>query len=328
MTDPTAVPAPPVPCPPQAWKPGKRLAGRPIRAAGLAAVLLLTGCHRTPIPPYDPSTALPDTAFRTSGEHDEIVRQYGFPYVLEIDTNAGSLLYYGSSHTRDPDDPQIRDMLDRWKAFQPTVAVTENRGGFHIGAFRGAVRSLGEFAVAIEQAGHAGIPVWSLEPTWEDEIAEVTSVYSPPEATLFYTLRVFLSERGSDRSPDSVERLAEDLLQKRGSRPGLEGSLESLEAMDALWRAVFDDPRDWRDLPPEAIWPGTEDTRLQAIARHVNLVRDRHAARTILELVGRGERVFAIAGGSHVIKQEPVLVRGLQALDPLVIVASLPPADG
>lgn len=253
--------------------------------------------------------------------------EHGFPYILEIETTDGALLYYGSSHTRDPDDPQIRDMLDRWRGFQPTVAVTENRGGFHPGAFRGAVRSLGEFAVAIEQAGQAAIPVWSLEPTWEEEIAEVTSVYSPAEATLFYTLRVFLSERGSDRSPDSVESLARELLQKRGSRPGLEGSLTSLDAMDALWRAVFGDPRDWRELPPEAIWPGTEDTRLQAISRHVNRVRDRNAARTILELVRQGERVFAIAGGSHVVKQEPVLVEGLRGQDPLVTVSSLPAVD-
>jgi hypothetical protein len=284
----------------------------------------LTGCHRAPIPPYSPSLELPDTAFRTAAEHDEIVGEHGFPYILEIETTDGALLYYGSRHTRDADDPQIRDMLDRWRAFQPTVAVTENRGGFHLGAFRGAVRSLGEFAVAIEQGGHAAIPVWSLEPTWGEEIAGVTSVYSPAEATLFYTLRVFLSERGSDRSPAAVEELARELLQERGSRPGLEGSLPSVEAMDALWRAAFEDPRDWRELPPEAIWPGAEDTRLQAISRHVNRVRDRHAARTILELVQRGDRVFAIAGGSHVIKQEPVLVHGLQSQDPAVTVSSLP----
>lgn len=310
-----------------AYRPPGTALARAARPALPLLLATLAGCHRAPIPSYSPSTELPDTGLRTSAEHDEIVGERGFPYVLEVETADGALLYYGSRHTRDPEDPQIRDMLERWRAFQPTVAVTENRGGFHFGAFRGAVRSLGEFAVAIEQASHAGIPVWSLEPTWEDEIAEVTSVYSPAEATLFYTLRVFLSERGFDRSRGEVEELARGLLQKRGSRPGLEGSLPSLDAMDALWRAAFGDPRDWRELPPEAIWPGTEDTRLQAISRHVNRVRDRHAARTILELVQRGERVFAIAGGSHVIKQEPVLVQGLRAQEPMVTVSSLPATD-
>jgi hypothetical protein len=234
-----------------------------------------------------------------------------WPYVLELKTTDGALLYYGSSHTRDADDPQIADMLGLWKTLRPTVAVTENRGGFHLGGFRRTVKSLGEFGVAIEQARDDGIPIWSLEPTWDDEVTEVTAVYTPAEATLFYTLRVFLAERGSDRSPESVEKLARHLLKKRGSRPGLAGSLTTLEDMDALWRSSFGDPRDWRELPPEAIWPGTEPTRLQAISRHVNDVRDKHAARILLELVGRGERVFAVAGGSHVVKQEPVLLAGL-----------------
>ena len=37
---------------------------------------------------------------------------------------------------------------------------------------------------------------------------------------------------------------------------------------------------------------------------------DEHAAAVILDLLAKGERVFAIAGGSHVVKQEPVLRAG------------------
>lgn len=296
---------------------------RPLQVVGLALFFGLVGCHRADIPPYSPSAQLPVMAFRTAAEHEQVMEDRSWPYVLEIRTDRGALVYYGSRHTQDPEDPQIPHMLERWEALQPTVAVTENRGGFYIGGFDRAVRSLGEFAVAIEKSQEAGIPVYSLEPTWEDEVAEVVSVYSPAEATLFYTLRVFLSERGNDRSPESTERLAQSLLRKRGSRAGLEGSLTTLAAMDSLWEANFDDLRDWRELPPQAIWPGTEDTRLQAMARHVNEVRDRHAARVILDLLRRGERVFAIAGGSHVVKQEPVLVAGLQDDDPWVNVSSL-----
>jgi len=42
-----------------------------------------------------------------------------------------------------------------------------------------------------------------------------------------------------------------------------------------------------------------------------NQVRDRHAARVILDLLTKGERVFALAGGSHAVKQEPVLRAGI-----------------
>ena len=40
-------------------------------------------------------------------------------------------------------------------------------------------------------------------------------------------------------------------------------------------------------------------------------VRDEHMARIIIDLVRQGERVFVICGGSHLVKQEPVLRAGL-----------------
>ena len=279
--------------------------------AVICVLLVATACQADKLPAYSPTASLPEVPFRTAEEHDEVMQDCTWPYVLELTGSPGALLYYGSRHTSNPDDPQIEDMRKRWEAFRPTVAVTENRGGFHLGGLARTVKSLGEFGVAIHAAKSADLPIWTLEPTWDDEVAEVTAVYSPAEATLFYTLRVFLAERGDDRSPSEVDKLARHLLKKRGSRPGLAGSLPTLDAMDALWRSSFDDPRDWRELPPPAIWPGKEPTHLQAISRHVNQVRDRHAARILIELVRRGERVFAVAGGSHVVKQEPVLFAAL-----------------
>lgn len=239
-----------------------------------------------------------------------------WPYIVRLEAGPGALLYFGSRHTRDPNDPQIGEMRRLWSAFRPTVAVTENRGGFYLGGLDGAVRALGEFGAVMDLAATAGVPVWSLEPAWEHEVAEVTARFDPAEATLFYTLRVFLSERGGRRSRTSIDRLTRGLLKKRGSRPGLAGSLPTLEAMDSLWRARFTPGVDWRYLPRDAVGPGPGAGRLREIARHVNDVRDRHAARVILDLVLRGERVFAVAGGSHVVKQEPVLLAGLRTRMP------------
>lgn len=236
-----------------------------------------------------------------------------WPYVLELEGQTGALVYYGSWHTNNPDDPQIADMAARWNSFEPTVALTENRGGFVPGGKRRAVKMLGEFGQLIEMGKRDNLTILSLETTWEDEIAMVTSRFSPAEATLFYTLRVYLSERGDETDLTRQNKLAAHLLKKRGSRPGLEGSLNSLDELDALWKASFDSDTDWRSLPPEAIWPGDKPTRLQAISRFVNEIRDRHMAAVILDFLRKGERVFAVAGGSHVVKQEPVLRAGMQS---------------
>lgn len=67
-------------------------------------------------------------------------------------------------------------------------------------------------------------------------------------------------------------------------------------------------------MPAHLIHPSPNPNRLQELANLANEVRDRHAARVILDLLDQGERVFAIAGGSHVVKQELVLV-GTAAAD-------------
>ena len=259
------------------------------------------------VPHYEPTgSQLPDVAFRTMGEHDEVMRGRDWPYVLEIEGPRGAILYFGTRHTDDPSDPQISAIRERWSAFRPTRAATENRLGPFLGTQAMGVRHFGEFALAAALAAADGIPVCSLEPSWEAEVAEMKAAFPVEEVTLFYTLRVYLSERG-DREGAALDELAAHLLRKRGNRPGLTGSLPDLDRLDALWKERFGALGDWRTLPPEAVHPSPSPTRLQALATRANEVRDRHAVRVLLELAGSGERVFAIAGGSHVVKQEPVL---------------------
>ena len=281
-----------------------------MRACFFTLALLVSGCTNSKIPHYTPSAELPDVAFRTSEQHDSVMAGRNWPYVWEA---ADNLLYFGSWHTNDPDDPQIAHISALFNAFDPSVAVTENAGGRHLPGVKRAISSLGEFGQVIHEAREAGIPVYSLEPTWDDEIDQILERYSREEATIFYTLRVYLQERGDERDPARMDKLALHLLGKRGTRPGLDAALSTLEQFDAAWRSSFGDERDWRTLPDEAIWRRANGTLLQRIAEDVNLVRDRHAVGVILDLIRDGERVFAIAGGSHVVIQEPVIQAALMA---------------
>ena len=258
-------------------------------------------------------------AFRTMAEHDAFMRDKQWPYVLRLEgPGGGVLVYYGSWHTDDPDDPQIAQMRELWRDLQPTVALTENRLGFFIGGLRQGISVFNEFAVPFALGNRDDIPVYTLEPTWDIEVAEMKAAFPADEVALFYTLRVFLGERGSvgSKSPDEIDDLAAHLLRKRGGRPGLAGSLPDLQVLDELWDRRFDGLGPWRELPPQAVHPAANPTRLQALATLANEVRDRYAVRVILDLMSRGERVFAVAGGSHVVKQEPVLRAGVYPSSP------------
>jgi hypothetical protein len=287
-----------------------------LAAAAFLLIILVAAFWRfgwRTVPDYVPAERIEfSVPFRTMAEHNEVMEGRRWPYIVQLEApgKSSALLYFGSYHVQNPDDAQIPQIEALWQEFAPTVAVTENRLGLFLGTRRMGVSQFGEFAVVGDLARDAGLPVYSLEPSWSVEVEEVKGTFSAAEATLFYTLRVFLSEREEGRSREEIDALALHLLRKRGSRPGLEGSLPDLEALDHLWQGRYAELGPWRDLPPEAVHPHPEPTRLQAIANLVNEVRDRHAARVILDLLSKGERVFAIAGGSHVVKQEPVLRAG------------------
>ncbi|MBW7988960.1 MAG: TraB/GumN family protein [Planctomycetes bacterium] len=233
---------------------------------------------------------------RNGAEHDAArSRNGGNPYILRIDTEyAGSLLYYGASHTRNPGHPQISDITSRWNVFKPTVALYEGRSrGYFYGALIEPFAGLPEPALVHKLARHDDIPLYSLEPAYADEVAELLQLFSAEQIALYFFLRVYSSEAGGV----SDEALALDLLSKRTDVDGLRRSLSTLADVDRLWQRDFPDQDDWR------IYQG-EPSYLDEISDSSRRIRGEHMARILIDLVERGERVFAVVGSGHVIRQE------------------------
>jgi hypothetical protein len=169
----------------------------------------------------------------------------------------------------------------------------------------------GEVGAGYALARRDDIPAYSLERSWEVEVQAMLDAFPPEEVLLFYTLRVFISERDGGGDGD-VDALASHLLRKRASRSGLDGIFEDLAALDRYWSEHFaDEYGDWRELPARALWPSRARKRPNQWATLSNELRDEHMTRVIIDLVRRGERVFVICGGSHLVKQEPTLRAGL-----------------
>jgi len=233
---------------------------------------------------------------RNSAEHDAALsRNGGNPYILQIDaSDGGSLLYYGASHTNDPNHPQIADITSRWDAFHPTVALYEGRTrGYFYGGLIEPFAGLPEPALVHKLARRDNIPLYTLEPTYEDEIAELLQTFSAEQVALYFFLRVYSSEAGGVAD----EALALELLGKRTDVDGLRGSLSTLADVDRVWQRDFPDQADWRIQQGE---PGY----LGEISDSSRRIRGEHMTRILIDLVEKGERVFAVVGSGHVIRQE------------------------
>lgn len=243
--------------------------------------------------------------FRTPEEHDRIRAKHPEAYVLELasPSGPGALFYYGAHHDDDFSSPQLTDIRARWAGFRPTVALCEGRSrGYMLGPLFPRLFGMPESALVHELARQGGVPLHSLEPDYPNEVALLLQHFGAREVALYFTLRVYWSESAGQ----SDEGLADELRAKREDVEGLRGELPDLAAMDAAWRALVPEG-DWRT------WTDDMPGRLHEIDLASREARGQHMARVLLELVERGERVFAVVGSGHVIRQEWALRLALDA---------------
>ena len=274
------------------------------------AVLLLIGAclgaytwsHWSPAAPVYSNNGVPSVdlphRLRNGPEHDAArQRNGGNPYILEVNpADQGAILYYGASHTRAPDHPQISDIESRWSAFKPTVALSEGRSRGHFyGSLIEPFAGLPEPALVHKLARRDRVRLYSLEPSYEDEVAQLLTRFEPEQVALYFFLRVYVSEAQGV----AKESLADDLLAKRTNVKGLHGSLPSIASIDRIWERDFPGIMSWRTLTSE---PNVD--YITAISAESRRIRGEHMLRTLIDLAQRGERVFAVVGSGHVIRQE------------------------
>ena len=164
------------------------------------------------------------------------------------------------------------------------------------------VEQYGEMGKLNALARTDGIPVYSWEPTWDHQLERMLDKFAAERVALYYVLRPYFSTM-QGRQPEDPNAFIEPFRKKRTRMPGLEGTLPSVDAIDAIWKRDFADYDDWRELSDAYGYPGY----LNELFAHSNLIRDEHLANVIVDLMSRGERVFAAAGSSHAVKLRKTL---------------------
>jgi hypothetical protein len=270
-----------------------------VAVAAVAVVWLVA--WRSP-PYYDaPPAALP-VPILTMAEYDEVSQAHPRPYLVRVQASPGGLLLFGAAHTRDPSDPELAMLAREWDAFRPTVALVEGRLGFLFPHLMNPVEEYGEMGAAAARARASDIPLYTWEPRREWEIRRMLDSFPAPRVALFYVLRPYFGQLRFGR-PGSPEEFVEEYRRKRTQYPGLEGTLTSMAAIDSLWARDFPGLPDWRETSDEYGLPGY----LADLFARSNALRDEHLAAALLDLVHRGERVFAVAGSSHAVKLDAAL---------------------
>ena len=276
--------------------------------AGLAVVgLVWLVAWRSPPFYHAPPATLP-VPILSMARYDSLSQSHPRPYLVRAQDSSGALLLFGASHTRDPSDPQLARLRREWDAFHPTAALVEGRLGFLLPYLMDPVEEYGEMGAAAGLARASGLPLYTWEPAREWEIARMLDSFPAKRVALYYVLRPYFSQLRFGR-PADPDGFVEEYRRKRTRYPGLEGTLPSMAAIDSLWARDFAGRPGWRETSDEYGLPGY----LHDLFARSNALRDEHLAAVLLDLVDRGERVFAVAGSSHAVKLDAALHAALES---------------
>lgn len=217
-------------------------------------------------------------------------------------SEGGELLFIGTAHTNDPQDPQLLDIRERLKAFRPELVLVEGGAWPRAATPLDAVRRDGEMGFAANLARDLGIATGDADPPFGDEIAAVVRAHGPDRSKLFYALRMapqFERAFGRDGMDAPMARWL-----RSAPMHGIEGTSlpvddpAQLQAACVRW---LPDLADWRDAAAPRWWreDGGAVTWLLDVQRTSSAVRDRHLTRRLASELRAGRRVLVVAGAAH-----------------------------
>ena len=242
----------------------------------------------------------------TMAEYDSVSQTHQRPFIIDIDASKknpkwGKVLFYGASHTRDKNDPQVADIEKRWEGFDPNICLIEGRLGFLVPGLMDPVEKYGEAGFVYKLSRRDGVEAFTWEEQLDDEITAVLKKFKPEQAAMFYILRPYFSNLRFGK-PVNPDEYVKSFIEKRTEHPQLQNTIKSVGDIDAIWNREFrgidkkgNPIKDWRETSDEyglPLWLGD-------ISAESNYVRNEYLACLIVTLVKQGKRVFVIGGSSH-----------------------------
>lgn len=228
------------------------------------------------------------------------------PYILRLDVEDSSLLYYGAFHKVDPEDPQFIDIEQRWADFRPTYVYCEGLIWPVEKSRTEAILRYGEQGLITYLAARDGIPIRCIDPSLSDQILYLKNFFRPHYIKIYFILRQATINRFLKRDTNDLDYVNK-FLSVIGSINGFESSPTTRLEFESMVSKCFAELDKWQNIPNSYFHSSESGKFLADIHQKLNGYRDRIMIKKVRAALNVGNRVFAVVGQSHVVKQEPVL---------------------
>ena len=225
------------------------------------------------------------------------------PYILELDTGLGGLVYYGAFHNVNPDDPQYSDLEKKWNEFKPTVAYSEGGIWPLMRSRREAIVRYGEQGLLRFLAARDEVPIKSLDQTIIREALYLISFFPEEEIKIYYVLRQAFLNRVLYKKRNCSEYV-NTILQDFAHHNAFNHSPSCLAEFNSSVSRLFPNLENWQEIPYAYFHSERLGKFLPRIRIKLNDYRNQHMIKVLTKELRKGERIFSVVGRRHVITQE------------------------
>lgn len=234
---------------------------------------------------------------------------------LHTDEKGISLVFVGTNHTNDPENPQIEGIERLFKKFKPTLVLIEG-GNWPVAANKEqAVKRYSELGFTRYLAANANVKAESADASSGDDYNAVLKHYSPSETKLYFALRFVpqwaQQETGLTMDANMTRFLSSPEFTRAFPADAPPRNIKELELLAAK---VIPNLKDWRTVQFNLTFDGGKSETLIEIDRVANTFRNAHIEQKIIAGLKQGERVFVISGVTHLAKIMPTLMPKLESI--------------
>lgn len=243
-----------------------------------------------------------NTLFPTLEYSDLQKMKIDLPYVKWYGKD-NSLLVFGSNHTSDFNDPQIKQIFKLILTHKPSVILYEGDGVSVEKTQKETVETYYEMGLAKFIADSLSIKAINIEPNTAQKYAVLKRKYETDDiliATL--GLQITMMQYTNEDFEKVFPTMISD-LEKEGL--GLSANQKTLVYFYKLYKKKFGKPFSYENFDSRDIQSKYNRTVFNEINQEANKFRDQHIIHLTKSLLDNGEKVFLLVGGWHAIVCEP-----------------------